>query len=60
MVNQDKNTLPENEDKPVLESVDLQPRIPGGAKGRVFMMPDFFKMPNDFMEFFGEQKLNDM
>jgi hypothetical protein len=57
MVNQDKNILPASEDKPVLEVIELQQRIPGGAEGRVVQMPDFFEMPDDFMEFFGDEKI---
>jgi hypothetical protein len=57
MVNQDKNILSASEDKPVLEVVELQRRIPGGAEGRVVLMPDFFEMPDDFMEFFGDKKI---
>ena len=28
-------------------------RVPGRGKGTFEMMPDFFEMPDDFMEFFG-------
>ena len=43
--------------KPVVKLVPaLQPRVPGGAEGRVMMMPDFFEMPDDFMDFFGGNK----
>ena len=28
-------------------------RVPGGGAGTFEMMPDFFEMPDDFMEFFG-------
>jgi hypothetical protein len=59
MVNQDKNILSVNEDKPVLEVIESHRRIPGGAEGRVFMMPDFFEMPKDFMEFFDANKPKD-
>jgi prevent-host-death family protein len=43
--------------KPVVKIVPaLQARVPGGAEGRVVMMPDFFEMPDDFMDFFGGNK----
>ena len=28
-------------------------RVPGGGEGTFVLMPDFFEMPDDFMEFFG-------
>lgn len=28
-------------------------RVPGGGEGTFEIMPDFFEMPDDFMEFFG-------
>ncbi len=34
-----------------------QPRVPGGSEGMFEIMPDFFEMPDDFMEFFGGNEL---
>ena len=32
-------------------------RVPGGSEGMFEIMPDFFEMPDDFMEFFGGNDL---
>lgn len=44
--------------KAVVQLVPVkQPRVPGGSEGMFEIMPDFFEMPDDFMEFFGGNDL---